>query len=656
VRGRAERRALGERDGRASGDPAGAEVLKESLREALAALDAGAKRLQAGRHADAERQFRLALRFAPGHPDALNLLGVALLRGERIGEAAEQFRLAVAAAPQSAGPHMNLGYALLRDGQPAEGLKWLQEALRLAPGTHEIQFYLALALRANGDFARAAEILQRVVDAAPGFQEARHELNKLLYEAGRIEEAQRVLRQSPAALSPGQRLRLALTRIPPLAPSTEEILELRQRLEAELDAFAAERLPIADPRGEVDATAFYLSYHGLPNRALLEKLARLYLAAHPGLAWTAPHCEAPRRSAERLRVGILSRFLYSHSIGRTTRGLVAKLDRKRFEVTTIFVAPLRRDEFSRAMAADADRAIVLPTTLQAAREAIGRLELDVLFYQDIGMDPFTYFLSFARLAPVQCVSFGHPDTSGIPGIDWYLSLERFERDGADQDYTERLWRIPEVGNLAYYYRPARDFAPPGRAALGLPSSARLYACPQALFKLHPGFDALAAQILRNDGDGRLVLIALGHAAWEKLLMERLRRSMPDVLERVIVLQPMSHERYLGLLAASDVVLDTPHFNGYNSSLEAFAVGTPIVTRPGPLQRMRHTAGMYGAMGIDGLCASTDDEYVRLALDLARDREKRGAFSRAIGEHREVLFEDMRVVRGYETFFEHVTKA
>jgi len=54
------------------------------LREALAELKAGAKRLQAGRYADAERHFRLALRFAPHHPDALNLLGVALLRGERV--------------------------------------------------------------------------------------------------------------------------------------------------------------------------------------------------------------------------------------------------------------------------------------------------------------------------------------------------------------------------------------------------------------------------------------------------------------------------------------------------------------------------------------------------------------------------------------------
>jgi protein O-GlcNAc transferase len=128
--------------------------------------------------------------------------------------------------------------------------------------------------------------------------------------------------------------------------------------------------------------------------------------------------------------------------------------------------------------------------------------------------------------------------------------------------------------------------------------------------------------------------------------------MPDVVDRVLVLPAMDHHRFLGLLAASDVILDTPHFNGMNSTLESFAVGTPVVTRPGVLQRMRHTAGMYAAMEMEELCASSDEEYVTLALDVARDQEKRAALSALIRARETALFEDVRVVRGYEAFFEH----
>jgi predicted O-linked N-acetylglucosamine transferase (SPINDLY family) len=625
--------------------------VKGATEEAAAQLKSGLKRLEAGRYADAERHARLALRFAPTNADARNLLGVTLVRTGRFGEAVEHLRIAAESAPQVAGYQMNLGYALLRDGLAAEAIGPLEHATRLEPALVGAQFYLALALRANGDHDAAEPLLRRVLENAPSFEEARHELNKLLYDAGRIDEAQALLRQAPAPASPARRLRLALTRLPPVVGSIDEIAALRARLGSDLDALAGEAPRIADPLGEVDVTAFFLSYHGLPNRALHEKLAQLYLAASPALAWTAPHCAGSPRKSGKLRIGILSRYLRLHSIGRTTRGLVEKLDRERFELTAIFVPPVARDEYARAIAANAARVLVLPASLEQARAAIARLELDVLFYPDIGMDPFTYFLAYARLAPVQCVSFGHPDTTGIPNMDWWISSEHFEADGADGDYSERLWRIPEVGTLAYYYHPARNFQPPGREALGLPGGARLYTCPQTLFKLHPQFDALAAGILRNDGEGRLVLIEPPHRPWLDALMQRLRAGMPDVLDRVLVLPAMSHERFLGLLAASDVVLDTPHFNGMNSTLESFAVGTPVVTRPGPLQRTRHTAGMYAAMGMNDLCASSDEEYIRLALEVARDREMRTALSETIRAREAALFEDARVVRGFETFFE-----
>ena len=53
-------------------------------------------------------------------------------------------------------------------------------------------------------------------------------------------------------------------------------------------------------------------------------------------------------------------------------------------------------------------------------KAIAELKLHVLLYADIGMDPFTYFLTYARLAPVQAVTHGHPCTTGVPEIDFFV--------------------------------------------------------------------------------------------------------------------------------------------------------------------------------------------------------------------------------------------
>src|SRR5262249_40186223 len=156
----------------------------------------------------------------------------------------------------------------------------------------------------------------------------------------------------------------------------------------------------------------------LGNRELHERWARLFRAACPTLEWAAPHAQRYAGPGDRIRIGLISKFLHDHSIGRTSRGFFDQMDRQRFEVSALFIPPICDDAVHQAIRSRADRAVVLPHDLARAREMVASLSLDVLFYQDIGMEPFSYFLAFARLAPVQCVSYGHPDTTGIPNMDY----------------------------------------------------------------------------------------------------------------------------------------------------------------------------------------------------------------------------------------------
>ena len=72
----------------------------------------------------------------------------------------------------------------------------------------------------------------------------------------------------------------------------------------------------------------------------------------------------------------------------------------------------------------------IPSVLKQAQELIAAYEPDILYYPDIGMEPVSYFLAFARLAPVQCACWGHPVTSGIPNIDYFLSWSIHEPAGS----------------------------------------------------------------------------------------------------------------------------------------------------------------------------------------------------------------------------------
>ena len=135
------------------------------------------------------------------------------------------------------------------------------------------------------------------------------------------------------------------------------------------------------------------------------------------------------------------------------------------------------------------------------------------------------------------------------------------------------------------------------------------------------------------------------------LRQRFQVSMPDVADRVIFLPPQNTVDYINLIAVSDVMLDIPSFNGMNSSLEAFAVGTPVVTLPGELQRTRHGTGMYRKMGISDCIANNRLDYIEIAFRLANDSLFRQEISIKILANNYLLFEDDGTILAFSDFFE-----
>ena len=253
------------------------------------------------------------------------------------------------------------------------------------------------------------------------------------------------------------------------------------------------------------------------------------------------------------------------------------------------------------------------------------------------MDALTYTLAFSRMAPRQCATWGHPTTTGSEHMDFFLSSDLLELSEADAHYTEALLRPATLAT--FYERPARPEPPGSRTELGLDPDANLYACPQTLFKLHPAFDRLLAEILRRDPDGLLLLIEGRASEWTQLLRERFARTMPDVTDRIRWLKPLPREDYLRLLGAADVVLDTPHFGGGNSSYEALAMGAPVVTLPGELLRSRITRALYAKGDYMDLVAADEDDYIEIAVRLGRDQARRASVRDRIASAREALFDD-----------------
>ena len=113
---------------------------------------------------------------------------------------------------------------------------------------------------------------------------------------------------------------------------------------------------------------------------------------------------------------------------------------------------------------------------------------------------------------------------------------------------------------------------------------------------------------------------------------------------------MPREKYLGLLLLADVVLDIPAFSGAHSSLDALAMGAPIVTWPQEFMRGRLTAALYKQMGLNELIASDAETYLTLAQRLAQDTDFRGQVQADIKANNHKLYERQEAVREMESFF------
>lgn len=623
-----------------------------SLQPNFADAQSGLGRVYAeeNKYAEARSCFERAIVLDAKHADARNSLGLLLHREGKFDDAEALFKFAIELKPDFVEAYNNLGNTLRSQGKFDAAVACYRHALTLNPDRSEVYFNLANILDETGQLDEAIALYKKALAVDPNSIPVYRHLGAALEAQGKPEEALTIYRRALSVTSDdGLKMQLA-TVLPVIPTSIEDMYRWRKHMEIEITRLPNAPLRLREPMEEIVGTNFLLTYHGLNNRELHIKIAELYKKACPSLTWTAPHCTDSRRSSRKIRIGFISRFMHNHSIGKITRGILGNLARDQFETFSLFVPPLQEDEISRFIRTHSHQSVVLPETLDSARRLIADLKLDILFYQDIGMERFTYFLAFSRLAPVQCVSFGHPDTTGIPNMDYFVSNDLFEPSGAQQHYSEKLFLLHDLGTLSYYYRPPLPDVMKRREDFGLPADANLYICPQALFKFHPEFDTILAGILRGDPRGRLVLLAGKIPHCVKLLRARFTAAFPDAADRVIFLPSQTNTDFTSLIAISDVMLDTIHFVGMTTSLEAFSVGTPVVTMPTALQRGRHTTGMYTKMGLTEGIAHAPEQYVEIALRLGTDTDRRRQFKNAILQRNHVLFEDMRAVREFERFF------
>jgi predicted O-linked N-acetylglucosamine transferase (SPINDLY family) len=339
-------------------------------------------------------------------------------------------------------------------------------------------------------------------------------------------------------------------------------------------------------------------------------------------------------------------MFYGHTISKLFLGWIENLDRAAFDLS-VFSLGARRDVVTSRIEAAAERFQVHAGPIGAAVEALRAEAPDVIVFPDIGMGTRTLMLGGLRLAPVQMVAWGHPVTTGLPTIDYFLSSELMEPPEGASHYSERLVRLPNLS--IFYHRPA--LPPPGsRAALGLPADGVLYLCLQSAFKYLPRHDWIFAAIAAGVPEARLIFLAdKGDGGSSGVFRRRLQQAFADrglEVDRFCHFLPrLSPADYLAVNRQGDVYLDSLEWSGGNTTLEALACGLPVVTCPGRFMRGRHSYAMLQRIGaVEGIAADPQD-YVRRAVRLGRDADFRRQQRDLVTAASDRLYNDRDAVGG-----------
>ncbi len=154
-----------------------------------ALLDEGKQHHQAGRFADAERSYRLALETSPNHPEALHLLGLLAYRLNQFDQAIELITHAIEEAPTNALYRFNLGVVTQRAGRKEDALHAYERALELNPKYVEALINLGNVLKDLARLDDAVQTYRRALVLNPGHADTHNNLGVALKEQDKIEAA-----------------------------------------------------------------------------------------------------------------------------------------------------------------------------------------------------------------------------------------------------------------------------------------------------------------------------------------------------------------------------------------------------------------------------------------------------------------------------------
>jgi hypothetical protein len=323
--------------------------------------------------------------------------------------------------------------------------------------------------------------------------------------------------------------------------------------------------------------------------------------------------ETARPPAERPTIVVVAEhFQEGHAVHRTHSQSIASL-RERFHVVGVIFPPPQGtaieqffDECVEVPALD-----YMPLLVHLAAEILKRKPA-LIFYLGVGMMPQVIGIASLRLAPIQCVSFGHTATTMSAAMDYFILPEDFL--GSKDVFSEKVLALPKAA-MPFQPRPFQKLDKPQ------PDGIVRVAVPASTMKLNPIlFDAIAEIVARARSRTEIQFFPL---AGTGLPYIELVRVVAHRIKAASVFPEAPHETYMERLNACDLFLCPFPYGNMNSIVDSFRLGLPGVCLDGPEAHAHADTAFFARIGLPAeLAAQGIEDYIGAAVKLIDDAEWR----------------------------------
>lgn len=553
--------------------------------------------------------FRELENIKPEDPRVQYELGLICMELHDNQAALSHFDKLVSLEPDFLEGRMLLGMMHGELGQHDEAIGYLREVLAVFPDLANVHHRVGMLLADKRCYEEAYQAYQDALRIEPDHPGFLCNLGVLLTTTGHISEARKTLLQ-------------ALERDPYSVNIINNLGRICGVGQAEVSLSWYQRGLAIDPEN-YSLTSNYLYQLNYVAGLDADFIAQKYKeyaprCYYPRSAWQRP--ARNRKPGEPLRIGYLSADLYAHSVAFFLEPILQCHDHSRFEIYCYSNRTVEDETTKRLRGLSTAWRVVYGLADEQVAALISADGIDILVDLSGHTAGNRLGVLVYRPAPIQASWIGHPNTTGLPQVDYYLTDPLCDPPGmTEQLFSEKLLRLPRIFSC---YLPPMTFpviAPPPVCTCGYIT----FGCFNSIAKINEPLISWWAAILKKVPQSRLLIKGpnLDDQEISQQLLDLFAQHGIDSDRIALFGFAATRDEHLALYSRVDIALDTYPYNGTTTTCESLWMGVPVVTLAGKTHVSRVGLSFLDAIGCDEFVADNPEEYITKAALLANDQKR-----------------------------------